>query len=234
MAPRELRVGAFQSDAKGFSLLKMEHFLGSDMSAGETISAPLSDEELLARSCQQDQAAFEALVQAWSRRLYSLAWRIVGDTQQAEEVVQDAFFRIWNKACSYDPEQGRASSWMFAILHRLSLDRLRRNRARGAHLASPSADLAPWAPAATTLGDPWQKLRMQSALQTLSEAQRQVVMLAYYEGLSREEMAQRLGEPVGTVKTRLRDALVKLKKNFKDPAGELQSLERGSSLSSGK
>ena len=204
------------------------------MSAKEVILASVTDEELLARSCRQDQAAFEALVLAWTKRLYSLAWRIVRDTQQAEEVVQDAFFRIWNKACSYDPEQGRASSWMFAILHRLSLDRLRRNRARGANLASPSDDLAQWAPSVAVPGEPWQKLRMQSALATLSDAQRQVVMLAYYEGLSREQMAQRLGEPVGTVKTRLRDALAKLKKKIKDPAGELQSLERDSSFSCGK
>ncbi len=195
---------------------------------------PESEEELLARSCRQDEVAFEELMLAWTGRLYGLALRILRDRQQAEEVVQDAFFRIWNKSCSYDQEQGKASSWMFSILHRLAIDRLRRNRVRGAGLASPSDDVARLAQAKSSAAEPWQKLRMQTALDTLTEAQRRVIALAYYEGLSREEMAERLGEPVGTVKTRLRDALVKLRKNFRDPSTEFQSLERGSSLSCGK
>lgn len=189
-----------------------------------------TDEELLVLSCGQNQDAFEALMRSWTARLYSLTWRILRDRQQAEEVVQDAFFRIWNKACAYDPGKGRASSWMFSIVHRLALDRLRSNRARGAHLAIPSDELSRLARARDD-GDPWQKLGMEAALAALNEAQRQVVLMAYYEGLSREEMAQRLAEPLGTVKTRLRDALAKLRKNFVVPPESIQSAAADSTLS---
>jgi RNA polymerase sigma-70 factor (ECF subfamily) len=189
------------------------------------------DQELLARTCRQDQAAYEELVRRWTGRLYHLAWGMQRDRQRAEEVLQDAFFRIWSKACAYDPSVGRPASWMFSIVHRLGIDRLRRERVRGSAVTSPVQDLAALAGAAPSAAGPWQKLRMEKALLQLSAPQRQVIQMAYFQGLERDEMARLLGQPVGTVKTRLRDALIKLRRHFDDPGPELQSLGREAPLS---
>jgi RNA polymerase sigma-70 factor (ECF subfamily) len=190
-----------------------------------------SEEELLARTCEQDQAAYEELVRRWTGRLYHLAWGMLKDRQRAEEVLQDAFFRIWTKACSYDSSLGRPASWMFSILHRLGIDRLRREKVRGSAVTSPVEDLAALAGAAPAGLGPWQKLRMEKALLALSAPQRQVIHMAYFQGLEREEMARLLGQPVGTVKTRLRDALIKLRRHFDDPGPALQSLRADAPLS---
>ena len=190
-----------------------------------------SEAELLARTCRQDQAAYEELVRRWTGRLYHLAWGMQRDRQRAEEVLQDAFFRIWSKACGYDPSLGRPASWMFSIVHRLGIDRLRRERARGGAVTSPVEDLAALAPAAPSAAEPWQKLRMEKALLRLSAPQRQVIQMAYFQGLERDEMARLLGQPLGTVKTRLRDALIKLRKHFEDPGPGLQSPDPAAPLS---
>lgn len=184
------------------------------------------EEEQLAKAALGDQAAFEAIVRAWTSRIHAFVLRIVRDRQQAEELTQDVFLKVWRNAAVFDPSRGRASSWMFSIAHNLSVDRLRSLRARGGSVTAVREDLADLATAAPESVGAWERLRMQQALAQLTGPQRQVVELAYFEGLSREEMSEKLGIPVGTAKTRLRDALIKLRGLYQHPGPDLRGLDQ--------
>lgn len=187
---------------------------------------PASEEDaLVARLAAGDQQALLALIEHWQRPLYSLVYRMVGDHGVTEEVLQDAFYKAWKQAAQFDPSRGRFSSWLFSIAHHQAIDALRRRRARGADLASPSGELASFPNAAPQSEvSPWQKLRMESALAGLAPAQRRLIEMAYYRGLTREEIAQELKVPLGTLKTQLRSALLQLRKLFKDPEPSLKSV----------
>jgi RNA polymerase sigma-70 factor, ECF subfamily len=174
-----------------------------------------------------DEGAFELLVRAWTARVHSFVLKILRDRQQAEEVTQDVFLKVWRQAASFDRSRGRASSWLFSIAHHQAIDRLRANRVRGAVVTAPHEDMAAFVQATPSGVGAWERLRMEQALGRLSAPQREVVYLAYFDGLSREELAQRLGIPVGTAKTRLRDALIKLRGSYQDPSGELKRLDDG-------
>lgn len=184
-----------------------------------------TDESLALQVAHQDQAALELIVKRWTRPVYSLAMRILGDPGLAQEVTQDVFFKCWQHASSFEEKKGSFASWILSVAHHSAIDALRRRKSKGKDLTRSFDDVM-----AATMASPakgvtqWQKIRMEKALDKLTPAQRQVVEMAYFEGLTREEMAQRLGEPVGTVKTRLRDTLMKLQKNFTDPEQEIQTL----------
>lgn len=186
--------------------------------------APDPEAAWLAAMAQGDHAALEALVQAWTPRFFAFSLRLLRDRAWAEEAVQDAFFKAWTKAGRYDPRLGRGSSWLFSVLHRTCLDRLRRERARGSRV-TVAAEQAPEAAAREAL-DPVLALRLERALLALNPAQREAFELSYFQGCTHEEIAERLGQPLGTVKTRLRDGLLKLQKAFqagasKAPGGAL-------------
>jgi RNA polymerase sigma-70 factor (ECF subfamily) len=184
-----------------------------------------SDEELAARMTQGDQQALELIIRRWHGPVYSLSLRILRDADTAEEVTQDVFLKAWRSAAAYDPARGAFSSWILTLAHHSAVDNLRRQKARGKDVLRPFDDfLAATLPGPSGGISPWQKLRMEKAMAQLTPPQKQVVELAYFEGLTREEIAARLGEPVGTVKTRLRDALIRLHKLFSDPEQEMQSL----------
>jgi RNA polymerase sigma-70 factor (ECF subfamily) len=183
------------------------------------------DRELMRKVVRGDQSALEELMQRWRRPVYSLALRILRNPELAEEVSQDVFLKVWKHAAVFEDQRGAFSSWVLTMTHHGAIDALRRGKARGSQVTNTLDNVV-----AATLPSPrpavsnWQKLKLQEALQTLPEKQRRVVELAYFEGYTREEMAQILGEPVGTVKTRLRDAIQRLSAVFKDPEGELRSL----------
>jgi len=184
-----------------------------------------SDESLVERMAAEDQAALELVMQRWSRPIFSLALRILRDPGMAQEVTQDVFLKCWRSAATFQQSRGSFSSWVLTMTHHAAIDQLRRQKARGKDVLQTFSD----AMAATIAGPShgvsgWQRLRLEKAMAQLTESQRQVVELAYFEGLTREEMAERLGAPVGTVKTRLRDTLLKLQKVFSDPEQEVQSL----------
>lgn len=183
------------------------------------------DRALMARVVKGDQAAFEELMERWRRPVYSLALRILRSPELAEEVSQDVFLKVWRHARVFEDQRGAFSSWVLTMTHHGSIDALRRAKARGSQVTNTLDNVV-----AATLASPrpgvsgWQKLKLQEALAALPDKQRQVVELAYFEGHTREEMAQILGEPVGTVKTRLRDAIQRLAAVFKDPEGEYRAL----------
>jgi RNA polymerase sigma-70 factor (ECF subfamily) len=183
------------------------------------------DRALMQRVVKGDQDALEELMTRWRRPVYSLALRILRSPELAEEVSQDVFLKVWKHAAVFQEHRGAFSSWVLTMTHHGSIDALRRAKARGSQVTNTLDNVV-----AATLPSPrpgvsgWQKMKLQEALETLPDKQRQVVELAYFEGYTRDEMAQILGEPVGTVKTRLRDAVQRLAAVFKDPDAELAAV----------
>jgi RNA polymerase sigma-70 factor (ECF subfamily) len=175
-----------------------------------------SDKELLEWISRQERGALEALYNRYSGAVYSLAVHMLRDGGAAEEVTQDTFFNVWRRGSSYRPERGKVAAWLFSIGHHRIIDEVRRRRRR--EKAIVSQDVEKLDQPASDSTDPAryayvQLLRSEigEALSNLREEQREVVLLSYYGGLTHSEIATRLGQPLGTVKTRMRLALRKLK-----------------------
>jgi len=168
-----------------------------------------SDETLLERVADSDRAAFEILYHRYIRSIFGLALRKLGDRAQAEEVVQEAFTAVWRSAGSYRPERGSAGGWLYTVARNATVDRLRREGradtvAELPELVSPDSGPHELAERADTA---W---RIHRALEELNENEREVIELAYWSGLSQSEVANYLHQPLGTVKTRTRNALARL------------------------
>src|SRR5262245_40093613 len=167
------------------------------------------DRRWLERVVEGDSAALAELYDHYADLLYSLALRIVGSASDAEEVLQDSWLQVWRSAKRYDPARGSVGAWLVTIARSRALDRVRsmgsRRRAEGAASTEPAAD-----PAA---GYARRMLRkdVASAITALAPQQRQVVEMAYFEGLSQTEIAAKLDAPLGTVKSWTRQALLKLR-----------------------
>lgn len=167
------------------------------------------DEALLRRTAQSDAGAFEALYARYSRPVYSLAMGMLRDAVLAQEVTQDVFLAVWRGAGEFDAARGSARAWILSMAHHKSVDAVRRSRR---HLTVPlpeamtgDADVIEAAQARVDAG------RVRNALETLSADQRAALVLAYYGGYTQREIAQRLGVPLGTIKTRMRDGLLRLR-----------------------
>ncbi len=180
----------------------------------------ISDAELMARVAgrgPEAREAFEQLYDRYAGRAFGLALRLTGDRATSEEVTQEAFWRAWQAAGSFDPARASLSSWLLAIVHHCAVDELRRQRSRGTpiELDRPEGETQSITdPEADTAEHAWanvQSAHVQAALARLPEAQRVVIELAYFGGYTRQEIAQRLNEPLGTVHTRARLGLIKLK-----------------------
>ncbi|HEX9725829.1 MAG TPA: sigma-70 family RNA polymerase sigma factor [Vicinamibacteria bacterium] len=162
-------------------------------------------------------SSLEALYDRYSGFVHALALRVLGRTEEAEEVVQDVFWQLWKSKIRYDPAQGRFSTWLFVITRNRSLDRLRSKR------RTPSAQpLSIDAPGPAAGNDPEQSASIAerrryvlSALGRLPSEQRQALELAFYQGLTHREIAERLGEPLGTIKSRIKMAMDKLRLNLR-------------------
>jgi RNA polymerase sigma-70 factor (ECF subfamily) len=176
----------------------------------------LSDEELMRLISLRSMTALEALYDRYSGAVYSLAARMLRDTLAAEEVTQDAFFSVWRRASSYHPERGKVTAWLFSIGHHRIIDEVRRRRRRQQMQVNYDVELVDQP--ADDSNDPvrfaavqMQRGTLDKALSTLRKEQREVVVLAYFGGLTHSEIASRLDQPLGTVKTRMRLALKKLR-----------------------
>ena len=176
----------------------------------------LSDEELLRLIVKRSREALGVLYNRYARAVYSLAMQMLQDNGAAEEVTQDSFFNVWRSASSYRSDRGKVTSWLFSICHHRVIDELRRRKRREHRLVQYDVDLATQPADDTT--DPnryavvgMERARIKQALSTLRSEQREVVVLAYFGGLTHSEIAKRLGQPLGTVKTRMRLALKKLR-----------------------
>jgi len=167
-----------------------------------------SDAELLARVGERDHEAFEMLYGRYVRPVFSLALRRLGDRGHAEDAVQEAFAAIWRSASTYRPERGAAGGWLYTVARNAIVDRLRRNGpAVEAELPElVSAERGPDQQAE----DSHVAWRVHRALEELQPREREVIELAYWSGMSQSEVAEYLGVPLGTVKTRTRSGLARL------------------------
>jgi RNA polymerase sigma-70 factor (ECF subfamily) len=171
------------------------------------------DDTLIRRVSQGDREAFASLYDRYASALFPLAVRIMNDYHEAEEVLQDVFVQVWQFAQSFDARRGSMLSWLVTLTRSRALDRLRALRARG----WPS----PESPSPDVTGDSFDPLdealvneerrRVRGALGSIPLEQRTVIELAYFEGLTQAEIADRLCEPLGTIKTRMRLGMRKLK-----------------------
>ena len=180
-----------------------------------TTQTPEDDKRLLELIVQQDLDALGTLYNRYSNGVYALAMQMLKDSGAAEEVVQDAFHNVWRRAASYHPDRGKVTSWLFSIAHHRAIDELRRRRRDREHVQH-GVDIANRP--SEGRGDPveytvlsMEGRRIKEALNVLRKEQREIVMLAYYGGFTHSEIAAKLDQPLGTVKTRMRLALKKLR-----------------------
>jgi RNA polymerase sigma factor (sigma-70 family) len=173
----------------------------------------ISDESLLAALGAGDADAAAAFVRRFQSRVYGLALTIVGDRGTAEEVSQEAFLRAWQHASAYDSRRGRVSTWLLAITRNVAIDRIRTKRAQPIDpevlmtMEIPSSDADPESEGMNA----HESVRVHRALKTLPPEQRQSLLLASYYGRTAREIAELEGVPIGTVKTRIRSAMFKLR-----------------------
>lgn len=174
-------------------------------------ASPLRLQQLIDGVGRRDRAAFAALYSMTSAKLFGIALRILRQRERAEEALQDSFVTIWQRAAGYDPARGSAMGWLVTIVRHCAIDHLRRHAARPESRSAP--DEALLALAAPGGADSRSELRaLQRCLDELEEQPRRAVLLAYCYGLTREELAARLGVPIGTVKSWLRRSLERLQK----------------------
>jgi RNA polymerase sigma-70 factor (ECF subfamily) len=173
------------------------------------------DAELLLAVARRDEAAFAALYDRMSRPVFSLIVRVVRSRAEAEEVLQEAFWQIWERAPAYRPELGSAFCWIVTVARRKAIDRLRANsrhlqRIEDAQGARVEDDFA--SPAALdTLATDERSAAVRAALAKLGPDERRVIALAFFDGLTHAEIAAAERTPVGTVKARIRRGMLKLK-----------------------
>jgi RNA polymerase sigma-70 factor, ECF subfamily len=166
-----------------------------------------TDGELITRSANGDRDAFEVLYRRYSRPVFGLALRRLGDRGRAEDAVQETFASIWRAARSYKPERGPGAPWLYAVARNAITDRGRARTETPAEVPEQvSAEPGP----ADRAEANWTAWRVHRALEGLSPNERTVVELAYWSGLSQSEIAEFLNIPLGTVKTRTRAALHRL------------------------
>lgn len=176
-----------------------------------------TDSELVQMVASRDERAFLVLYDRFAPRVYALVLRILGDVMMAEEATQDTFLKLWSRARSFIPGQGEAVSWLLTIAHRTALDRLRlENRRLPASNARSPEDQWPTIPDETSMNSDARWRSLHFAVQSLPLEQRQVIDLAYYKGMSQSEIAEVLGWPLGTVKTRIRAAMHALRRQWLD------------------
>lgn len=171
---------------------------------------------LLARVGGADQSALAQLYDASSPAVFGLTLRILGDRAAAEEVTLDVYTQVWKTASQYTPERGAASSWLLMLARSRSIDRLRsrarRDQDRETPLEAQVTEVADPAPTPEqTSVEAARRQVIQSALGTLDPRQREAIDLAFFSGFSHREIATRLGQPLGTVKTRIRLGMVRLR-----------------------
>ena len=176
-----------------------------------------ADERAIARMARGDHEALADLYDRHGRAIYSLALRIVQDQADAEDIVQEVFSQAWAQSGRYDAARGVVAAWLLTVARSRAIDRLRARRAR--------PDATDGQPTATEPVDPGatpdlqavsaeQVARVRAALGELPMLQRAALELAYYEGLSHAEIARRLEQPLGTVKTRIRQAMIRLRESL--------------------
>jgi RNA polymerase sigma-70 factor (ECF subfamily) len=175
-------------------------------------SAQVSDVDLLHAIARGDEVALARLYDAYRVILFGLLVRILNSREEAEDILQDVFIQIWRRAKDFDEKRGRPFTWLVTLTRSRAIDRLRLLGARQRLATSAAQDQTEEASdALTDTIRSGQKEIVQRALADLPEDQKQTLVLAYYEGLTHSEIASKVGAPLGTVKTRIRSGMIKLR-----------------------
>jgi RNA polymerase sigma-70 factor, ECF subfamily len=181
--------------------------------------AHLSDEALVALVARSDEVALGELYDRFGRVAYGLARRILRDDALAEDAVQEGFLAVWRSAGRFMPERSKASTWLLTLVHRRAVDLVRREERRRAealdereHAADAASDEAVWLR--------YERERVQAALARLPDQQREAIELAYYGGFTQSELSERLGQPLGTIKSRMFTGLGRLRELLTEPETE--------------
>src|SRR3954454_5176549 len=182
--------------------------------------AHLSAEAVVALLARSDESALAELYDRFGRVAYGLALRILRDDKLAEDAVQEGFLTAWRNADRFMPERGKASTWLLTFVHRRAVDLVRREDRRR---PDPRAEGAEATQSGSAEEDAWlrfERERVQAALRQLPDQQREALELAYYGGFTQSELAERLGQPVGTIKSRMFAGLARLRELLAEPNGE--------------
>jgi RNA polymerase sigma factor (sigma-70 family) len=182
--------------------------------------AHLSDEALVALAARSEQSALAELYDRYGRPAYGLALRVLRDDALAEDAVQDAFLALWRTAARFVPERGKASTWIFTLVHRRAVDLVRREERRRTDALEHAPEPAGGAVEEEVLLR-FQRERVQAALTKLPDQQREAIELAYYGGFTQSELAERLGQPLGTIKSRMFMGLARLRELLGEPGLEM-------------
>ena len=191
----------------------------------------LRDDELMDRLPRRDLGAFQALYERYSDLVYSVSLRVVADPYVAEDVTQDVFLRVWRRPEQFDVTRGKFVTWLLSVTRNRSIDVRRSQGRRLRHEALPTSseeeDVLPSNddrddPAlATVLSD--ERLAVRKALEVLPAEQKLAIQLAYFGGLTQQEIANKLGQPLGTVKTRIRLGMQKMRGALEERRGKDRS-----------
>ena len=180
---------------------------------GPVEPAPPGPDELLRLVARGDEQAFAALYDSLAPRVFGLARRVLRDAAQAEEVAQEALVEVWRTAARFDASRGSATSWVLTITHRRAVDRVRAAQAgtdRERRVAAASVD-TPYDGVVEAVTANLEQEQVRRCLRSLTELQRQAITLAYYDGFTYREVAEKLDTALPTIKTRMRDGLIRLR-----------------------
>ncbi len=172
--------------------------------------AHLSDEALVALVARSEESALAELYDRLGGPAYGLAYRVLRDESLAQDAVQEAFLGLWRSAATFIPERAKAATWLLTLVHRRAVDVVRREERR----RTEPIENAPEPATGSAEQSAWENLereRIQAALQQLPDQQREALELAYYGGFTQSELAERLGQPLGTIKSRMFAGLARLR-----------------------
>jgi RNA polymerase sigma factor (sigma-70 family) len=181
--------------------------------------AHLSDEAVIALIARSDGSALAELYDRYGRLAYGLALRVMRDQALAEDAVQDAFLDVWRSAGRFRPERSKASTWILTLVHRRAVDLVRREERR----RFEPLEAAPEPSGDATDEIAWlglERARVREALRQLPDQQREALGLAYFDGYTQTELAERLGEPLGTIKSRMFNGLTRLREILSEAVPE--------------
>ena len=186
----------------------------------KTLAPAPADLDLIEKIRQGDQSALDLLYKRYSSPVYSLIWKILQNSEEAEDVALDVFWQVWRQADRYDPSRGAPPAWIFTLARSRAIDRLRsrsRREDRTISIDDPNIHFDPLDEnASPDQVVSFRQIRdaVRAAMEKLSVVQREAVELAFLKGMTHVEISEKLGQPLGTVKTRIRQGLIRLRKHL--------------------